>query len=65
MRLLSFVAPFATFWVPIAVALLMIGRASYLGNVGMGVLGATFGLVIGLCKVAMRGARAEKKEVRK
>lgn len=61
MRLLAIVAQLSMFWIPMAVALLMIGYAIYLGNVGMGILGAVFGLVIGLYKVIMVGAAVEKK----
>ncbi|MDM0011916.1 hypothetical protein QTH87_05625 [Variovorax sp. J22P168] len=61
MRLLSFIVQLSMFWIPMAVALLTIGYAFYLGSVGMGVFGVIFVLVLGLGKAIMIGAAGPKK----
>ncbi|MDM0035727.1 hypothetical protein QTI33_26585 [Variovorax sp. J22P271] len=61
MRLLSFIVQLSMFWIPLAIALLTLGYAVYLGNVGMGILGGTVALVLGLCKAIMLGAAIKNK----
>lgn len=48
MRLPSFIAQLSTRWIPLAVALSTVVYEVYLGNLGMGLFGATVALVVGL-----------------
>jgi len=55
-RLLSLVTQMFVFWLPMAIALLMLVLAVAQGSLGMGILAVVVVLVAGLYKVAMTGA---------
>lgn len=65
MRFLSLVIQLIMFWLPLAVALLMLGVAMWKGSPGMGILAVVVALVAGLYRYIMtaasRGADQEQR----
>lgn len=61
MRVLWFITQLSMCWIPFGVGLLTIVLAVQRGNFGMGILGATVALVLGLYKVITIGATRGRK----
>lgn len=62
MRLLSNATQAFIFWLPLALAVMMVVPAFWKGNVGMGVLALVIALIAGLYRFVMVGAVKGKEE---
>ena len=62
MRLLSNATQAFMFWLPLALAVMMVVPAFWKGNVGMGVLALVIALIAGLYRFVMVGAVKGKEE---
>lgn len=59
-RLFSSISLVFMFWLPLAVALMLLVLALWKGNVGMGILAVVLALITGLYRVIMVGATKGK-----